>query len=325
MAVDYSKVITPTVNPGQAIGAGLSSIAEALPNRDEVLTASATSAIENALGSTVSLLGKDVKEWDLGIDEITKSENKIDDAFTIYTKWIEGLSPSDRERAKRLGLTATKFGQVYKTTADSIGSMLNQKIEVSGLDDKELRTLFKGKENLTNFLRMSDLNLQTRLAEPKGVMDQLSGWRDFFTPNPEEEGIFKTAFKTGISPYGMSITAGDIIEGATDYFGASDKTSRIAGEVGEITGGIAGGVAFKEAVPMITKYIKDKGMPSLLKKAVKKMGVARVAATLGKIGVGALGLAPSGGALTAIMAAWTAKDIYDIIQIIQEDTKKETK
>ena len=170
MAVDYSKVITPTVNPGQAIGAGLSSIAEALPNRDEVLTASATSAIENALGSTVSLLGKDVKEWDLGIDEITKSENKIDDAFTIYTKWIEGLSPSDRERAKRLGLTATKFGQVYKTTADSIGSMLNQKIEVSGLDDKELRTLFKGKENLTNFLRMSDLNLQTRLAEPKGVM-----------------------------------------------------------------------------------------------------------------------------------------------------------
>ena len=63
MALDYSKAMTPIMNPGQAVGAGLASIAESLPNRDEILTASATSAIENALGSTVSLLGKDVKEW----------------------------------------------------------------------------------------------------------------------------------------------------------------------------------------------------------------------------------------------------------------------
>ena len=303
----------------------MAALSEGIPSKDERLTLSATNAIESALSSTVSLLGQDVKDWDLGLDEKTKSENKIDDAFTIYTKWLDGLSPNDKERAKRLGLTATKFGQVYQSSSASIGNMLNTKIEASGLDDKELRNAFKGKENLTNFLRMSDLNLQTRLKTPDGVVKQLGGWKDFFTPNPKEEGIFKTGFKSLLTPYGMSKTTGDIIESATDYFGAGDKGSKIAGEVGEIAGGVGGAIAFKKAVPMITKYIKEKGMAPLLKKAIKKMGVARVTATLGKLGVGALGLAPSGGALTAIMAAWTAKDIYDIIQIIQEDIKKETK
>ena len=64
----------------------------------------------------------------------------------------------------------------------------------------------------------------------------------------------------------------------------------------------------------ILNKIEKHGAAKVSKYVAKKLGWKIAARTLAKVGLGVA----SGGVLAAAMAAWSAKDLYDIANTIQE-------
>ena len=109
---------------------------------------------------------------------------------------------------------------------------------------------------------------------------------------------------------GLALTAswgtGEGTKTLAKISGAGEKGQKIAEEVGEIAGtGIAA-------------ILGRRGLPWVLSTIAKKGGAGLVARTAGKLLTAGVGGAFTGGAVTAAMAAWTIKDIYDIVQILSE-------
>jgi hypothetical protein len=96
-------------------------------------------------------------------------------------------------------------------------------------------------------------------------------------------------------------------------------------KIGDVAGGSArAGVSASYLAPMVStavKSIKKHGFKAIMKEAVKRFGAKWALATAGKLGVATIGGAVTGGALTALMAAWS---IYDIIQFTEMLTDMES-
>ena len=81
---------------------------------------------------------------------------------------------------------------------------------------------------------------------------------------------------------------------------------------------MSSGAKLKPALNTITAQLKKHGTAKVLKTVMKKGGMGLAARTLAKAGAGTIGGAFTGGAMTALMAAWSIKDLYDISQIIAD-------
>ena len=64
--------------------------------------------------------------------------------------------------------------------------------------------------------------------------------------------------------------------------------------------------------------LKKKGAGFIFREVAKKKGTGFALKTLGKLVVGGVASGVSAGVLTGVMAAWTVKDIYEIMRIISE-------
>ena len=81
---------------------------------------------------------------------------------------------------------------------------------------------------------------------------------------------------------------------------------------------MSSGAQLKPVFSTIGKAFKKHGAAKVLKEVMKKGGMGLATRTLAKAGAGTIGGAFTGGAMTAAMAAWTMKDLYDISQIIAD-------
>lgn len=89
------------------------------------------------------------------------------------------------------------------------------------------------------------------------------------------------------------------------------------GEVAQKSASAA--IGAKLTADAFSKALKKKGKKFLWKKTVKKVGYSKALRLLGKLVIGGGATALSGGLLTGLMAAWTVKDLYDIMQILSEE------
>ena len=109
-----------------------------------------------------------------------------------------------------------------------------------------------------------------------------------------------------LPPFILNKTVGQIGKGIASSLGGSDTTNKLAQEGTEI--GMTGVLA------VIKKY----GVPKVMKHVATKLGYGVALRTLGKLGLGALGTGATYGIGTGVMLAWTAKDLMDIYNIIQD-------
>ena len=109
-----------------------------------------------------------------------------------------------------------------------------------------------------------------------------------------------------LPPFILSKTVGQIGKGIASSLGGSDTTNKLAQEGTEI------------GMTVVLRALQKHGVPKVMSHVVKKLGAGVAFRTLGKIGLGALGSGATYGIGTGVMLAWTAKDLYDIYNIIQD-------
>jgi hypothetical protein len=81
---------------------------------------------------------------------------------------------------------------------------------------------------------------------------------------------------------------------------------------------VSGGVVYT-----LYRLIKKFGFKRSIEIIARKLGYRAAASLVGKIAVGAVGGALSGGVVAAIMVAWTTKDLYDAVKALEEEPPEE--
>ena len=274
-------------------------------------------------------LNEDIKSW--------QDIPAIPDVMASLRNFQNSLGDRDTKIAKRMGLLdPTTFAEKYnKRMALLLPSIANkiQNYQVSTKSSpKDMRKFFENKQNLQGFLRThvpslgeGYLNMQEYLSPKITAGDQLRrAWQGFGEPSDWTLG--EMAWKVpaaaitgtpGQAWLGGEV-AGDIASFAAEQFGAGDKGQRIAEEVGELGGTVGTGIGAKMMMPKIVAGLKKKGIGKVLKKMAKVKGINWTLGMAAKLGIGSVGGAMTGGALTAAMVAMSLKDIYDLYQIIIE-------
>ena len=159
---------------------------------------------------------------------------------------------------------------------------------------------------------------------------------DKFRTSKDSAGTsFRNAAKTrgaGIAKYlqGTSNVAKGVgymalpnmVEGGVASMTGSEDMGDIAGSATAATmttaQAMSSGAQLKPALNVIKEKFKKHGAAKVLKQVMKVGGMGLATRTLAKAGAGTVGGAFTGGAMTALMAAWSVKDLYDISQIIAD-------
>ena len=140
---------------------------------------------------------------------------------------------------------------------------------------------------------------------------------------PEATGKATQFLKSKAKGLGKGVGAGGLAFAINKGLGLGAKKVSEASGIGE-----QGQKAVQEGTELMMSSaafaIRTYGLPKILKEVVKKKGAGFAAKTVAKLGVGAIGGAFTGGALTAVMATWAAKDFYDFLQVISEMNAKKT-
>tara|TARA_Y100000593_G_C4288718_1_gene327070 strand:+ start:231 stop:1580 length:1350 start_codon:yes stop_codon:yes gene_type:complete len=144
-----------------------------------------------------------------------------------------------------------------------------------------------------------------------------------FKPKTRAQKVAKYVGKTPMMAKGLAYgTIPSMVEGAIETISEDEDIAKIGGEGTAATmtaaQAIQSGAKLKPALNLISKKIKEKGLTTVIKTVFDKGGIGLASRTLAKAGLGTLGGAVTGGVLTAAMAAWTLKDLYDIAQIIED-------
>ena len=117
----------------------------------------------------------------------------------------------------------------------------------------------------------------------------------------------------GIAVRGGAYMAGPIILGKAAETITGDE------QVGELTERSASAaIGAKLTHSTLMGVLKKKGAGFIFREVAKKKGTGFALKTLGKLVVGGVASGVSAGVLTGVMAAWTGKDIYEIMRIISE-------
>ena len=159
---------------------------------------------------------------------------------------------------------------------------------------------------------------------------------DKFKKSKDSAGIsFKGAAKTrgaGYAKYlqGTSNLAKGVgymalpsmVEGGIASMTDSEDMGDIAGSATAATmttaQAMSSGAQLGPALNVIKAKFKKHGAAKVLRRVMKVGGMGLATRTLAKAGAGTVGGAFTGGAMTALMAAWSVKDLYDISQIIAD-------
>ena len=132
---------------GAAIGRGF----QAIPNVRDRLAIGEEEALDSAIRPLISLMGKNVDDWeDIG---------NIPTAFEAFTNWKNNLAKNPRQAriARRSGLlNPVVFAQKYNAQMDMVlPAIKNKLLEYQTMNrktPKQMREFFVGKEGLNRFL-----------------------------------------------------------------------------------------------------------------------------------------------------------------------------
>jgi hypothetical protein len=113
-----------------------------------------------------------------------------------------------------------------------------------------------------------------------------------------------------------------MVEGGVATMTDSEEMGDIAGSATAATmttaQAMSSGAQLGPALKVIQQKFKKHGAAKVLRQVMKVGGMGLATRTLAKAGAGTIGGAFTGGAMTALMAAWSIKDLYDISQIIAD-------
>jgi len=356
MAIDYSGYTQAYggggggAGGGAMLGQGISSII----NRAKAQkAANVTQGYQDILsqdfmqGNMLTMLSKDASEWD------DLSGTGVTNAFESYNNWKNSLSDRDQSIAKRQGLLnpiAWKqqhdayMGMIAPSIANKIityqaqgnksNSQMREWIEKKGLNSF-VASNFRDSMNPVHMqlqswalpkvgLGQQALNLGRGLTEdwtlggatgvgtavltspiwgPSAVKG--AKWAGSKIPGIGGAGAKYTKAAMKAIPYAANKTVGQVAKGITGAAGGSEKQKALAQEGAEL------------GMNAVLFALQKHGLPKIMRTVTKKLGAKTAMKTLGKLGLGALGSAGTYGLGTAAMAAWTAKDILDIYNIIK--------
>jgi hypothetical protein len=186
-------------------------------------------------------------------------------------------------------------------------------------DYKKLDGRSKAAKNMISGAKQSAEQLKSEALEK---FRQTRGGLEF-SPKTRGGKIASMIGKTPNIAKGVGYAAVPMmIEGAITELTDNTDAGQIGGEAAAASmttaQAIQSGAKLKPAVNAITSAFKKHGTAKILREVMKKGGMGLAARTLAKAGAGTVGGVFTGGAMTALMAAWSLKDLYDISQIIAD-------
>ena len=271
-------------------------------------------------------------------------DSEVYDPNRAYLNHIDvNNMPADKKRLyEQKGLlNAGTFMQSYKQYSNlysnQLASNLHAYMKDKDLSVKEMSKILAKKPHLRNLLKRNPESLKNypdielSLNPIEGILDPVKDIvADYITkpfetavenpiltatgvgtaiaaksfPKPLEK-VATGASKTVLPAYIANKTVGALAEGTAKTLGTTDKTAALAKEGTEL------------AMNMVMAKIQKYGVGRILRHIAKTLGFPLAARTLGKIGLGSLGAVGTYGIGTGIMLAWTAKDLYDIYDIVK--------
>lgn len=307
-------------------------------------------------GNMLQMMSKDPSEWgDVDSTGITNP-------FDSYNQWKATITPGSQSEkyARELGLlnpiSWIQNRQAYsQAVAPSIGNKIIQHQSQGNKSDAQMREWI-GKKGLGTFIKsnFSDTtnpahNQLQMWATPEVTLgQQFQNLGRYFTEGWTPGGALAVGTAAATAPVwgpsamkgaqwvgskipGMSTLASRYAKtGPVGAVGAGIAASQLAGQAGHAIGGevgeqtaeaiASGGIT--AGLGALQKYVNTHGYSKLMKLVVKKKGKSFAMKTLGKLGLGLIGGGATGGIATAAMAAWTAKDLYEVVQLISSETSK---
>ena len=351
MAIDYSGYAEAYGGQpsAQLLGQGIGQFAQNLAAKRK---ADVTQGYQDILsqdfmqGNMMTMLSKDASEWD------DLSGTGITNAFESYNNWKNSLSDRDQSIAKRQGLlNPIAWKQQHDAYMGMIAPSIANKIityQAQGNKSNSQMREWIEKKGLNSFVAsnfrdsMDPVHMQLQSwALPKVGLGQQALNLGRGLPEDWTLGGVGTTAAAGAGAYAFAPQIKEGAKWATEKLGATKAGARTisaamkavpyaanktVGQVAKGITGAAGGSAKQKALAQegaelgmnaVMFALKKHGLPKVMKTVIKKLGTKTAMKTLGKLGLGALGSASTYGIGTAAMAAWTAKDLYDIYNIIK--------
>jgi hypothetical protein len=333
---------------GQGAGGGESALANvasagigmgiaAIPRAADRINQQMADTINKPFNELQGFYGSDVSTWK-DLDMMPAS------AGQAFLNLKQSLNPRQQRIAKRKGmLNPVQFIQQYNQQKDMIVPLITSRLrtykEANKKSNSDMEKLMKKLPNLSSYLinNASELDRADMpyLIPSTTAMESLgniaSSFEGLTNLDPTTQGLGSLLAKGAVgvaSPVLGGIQLSEALGKGVSSAAGGGKGARIAGEAVEGLGTQASLAAtrlvrdipgIKEIGALIKKAVKKKGTSGLLKKIATKLGPARAAGIIAKLGIGSVGGALTGGALTAAMAGMAAKDIYDIVQILREE------
>ena len=287
----------------------------------------------------------DIKDWGNNVDF-----GNMKSAGTAYMEWKKRLNLPQNMRTNNYARdnnldNFAAFKQMYDTQMGFYAPMVMNKLQnhqiMNHLSDNDMQELLYNTPGLQSLLSKVPPQMDAQgmpMAQPSWVVPrqtwgQMQPFDRFkslgmggaaagagyvgvkaaskYLPESFREGASKVIKNPGFKKLGkLSLAAAGAELGATGMetlaksLGATKKTQALTKEgVSALTGGVM-------------TAIQAHGFSKVLKEVFKKGGVKLAGRTLAKLGAGAIGGVATGGIATAAMAAWTLKDIMDIVDIV---------
>ena len=315
--------------------AGLGAALASIPGAREKLQMTMRDSFTNPFQPLQSFFTSDVSTWkDLDEMPVTAGE--------AYRNFSQSLSGRQKRIAKREGvLDAIGYVQKYNQRKNVVVPIIAQQLQgyAAANPNEDMEKLMEKLPKLRNYLNNNLSGLERAkmpyLTPSKTAAESLG---DFFSPianitdaDPRTQGLGSFLPKVGVgiaSPVigGMQLAnlAG---KGVSEALGGG-KGARATGKAVEGLGTQASLGAVRQGIisptsmsSLIKKAVKKTGKANLVKKIAKKLGPLRATSLIAKLGIGSVGGAVTGGALTLAMMGMAAKDLYDIVQILREETE----
>ena len=315
--------------------AGLGAALASIPGAREKLQMTMRDSFTNPFQPLQSFFTSDVSTWkDLDEMPVTAGE--------AYKNFSQSLSGRQKRIAKREGvLDAIGYVQKYNQRKNVVVPIIAQQLQgyAAANPNEDMEKLMEKLPKLKNYLNnnLSDLERAKMpyLTPSKTAAESLG---DFFSPiasitdaDPRTQGLgsFLPKAALGIALPGLAgIQAANIAGKEVSEALGGGKGARATGKAVEGLGTQASLGAVRQGIisptsmsSLIKKAVKKTGKANLVKKIAKKLGPLRATSLIAKLGIGSVGGAVTGGALTLAMMGMAAKDLYDIVQILREETE----
>ena len=306
---------------GASIGRAIGGV---IPNADEKLAMAWSDHFGSVFNEAFQVDENNPENWNVNL----KSKDDM------YTEWEMSLSARQKKQAKRRGmLNPIAFAEEYEKYKSNLALNMQDKLRVyktlHDKDDDEMSDLLASKPEIRKLLieRGSLSNqdgtpseLANYIMPAKTILqkwgDAAEGFADWGKSQAEPgKAIRNTALVTAGYLGRKQIGAGAkwLKDTAKSRFGSAANETVKQKAKSKTSKKIA-----KSMIGSVVSKLQKHGPAKITQHIAKKLGWKIAGRTIAKLGLGALGAVATGGAITAAMLAWSAKDLYDIAKVVEE-------